>query len=90
MTVDDEPSLGSLDGRMSQKTWGLPDYWPQGYWAIGSDNEDDGLVRGEGDDAEQEGGIEDMPHDEQVGPRAEIGVTGPSISNANDEFGVVG
>jgi hypothetical protein len=23
--VDDEPSLGSLDGRMSQKRWGLPD-----------------------------------------------------------------
>ena len=23
--VDDEPSLGSLDGRISQKRWGLPD-----------------------------------------------------------------
>jgi hypothetical protein len=32
-------------------------------WSVEPDNEDDGLIRGEGDDAEQEGGIEDEPHD---------------------------
>jgi hypothetical protein len=51
-TVDDEPSLGSLDGRMSQLRWCQPDrsaLWP---------NEDT-----EYDEAEHEVGIEDMPHD---------------------------
>lgn len=28
--VDDEPSLGSLDGRMSQNKWCQPDYTPKG------------------------------------------------------------
>ena len=50
--VDDEPSLGSLDGRMSQLRWSIPDrsvWWP---------NQDMEL-----DEAEQEVGIEDSPHD---------------------------
>ena len=50
--VDDEPSLGSLDGRFSQLRWGGTDrcvLWP------GEDFEYD--------EAEHEVGIEDMPHD---------------------------
>jgi|SRR5271169_883539 len=50
--VDDESSLGSLDGRMSQLRWSKPDrsvWWP---------NQDMEL-----DEAEQEYGIEDVPHD---------------------------
>ena len=50
--VDDEPSLGSLDGRMSQLRWGGTDrcvLWPGGDF--------------EHDEAEHEVGIEDMPHD---------------------------
>ena len=53
---DDEPSLGSLDGRMSQLRWSEPDRpvrWP---------NQDFEL-----DEAEQEVGIEDLPHDPEVG-----------------------
>jgi hypothetical protein len=52
--VDDEPSLGSLDGRMSQLRWSAPDrpvLWPNGDFEF--------------DEAEQEGGIEDLPHDEE-------------------------
>jgi hypothetical protein len=30
--VDDEPSLGSLDGRISQKRWGLPDSAADCWW----------------------------------------------------------
>jgi hypothetical protein len=30
--VDDEPSLGSLDGRVSQKRWGLPDSAADCWW----------------------------------------------------------
>jgi hypothetical protein len=51
-TVDDEPSLGSLDGRMSQLRWSQPDrsvLWPN-----------DDL---EHDEAEHEVGIEDMAHE---------------------------
>ena len=50
--VDDEPSLGSLDGQFSQLRWGGTDrrvLWP------GEDFEHD--------EAEHEVGIEDMPHD---------------------------
>jgi hypothetical protein len=50
--VDDEPSLGSLDGRFSQLRWGGTDrdvLWPGGDF--------------EHDEAEHEVGIEDMPHD---------------------------
>jgi hypothetical protein len=50
--VDDEPSLGSLDGRFSQLRWGGTDrdvLWPGGDF--------------EYDEAEHEVGIEDMPHD---------------------------
>jgi hypothetical protein len=50
--VDDEPSLGSLDGRFSQLRWGGTDrdvLWPGGDF--------------ERDEAEHEVGIEDMPHD---------------------------
>jgi hypothetical protein len=50
--VDDEPSLGSLDGLFSQLRWGETDrrvLWP------GEDFEHD--------EAEHEVGIEDMPHD---------------------------
>lgn len=50
--VDDEPSLGSLDGRLSQKRWDLSDREP---WPI--------CVDAEHDEAEHEGGIEDEPHD---------------------------
>jgi hypothetical protein len=50
--VDCEPSLGSLDGRMSQKKWGEPD---RREWWSGQDLELD--------EAEQEVGIEDQPHD---------------------------
>jgi hypothetical protein len=50
--VNDEPSLGSLDGRLSQKRWGLSDCEP---WPI--------CVDAEHDEAEHEGGIEDEPHD---------------------------
>jgi hypothetical protein len=87
-TVDDEPSLGSLDGRMSQKRWGLPDRG--GFWEMGWDREFD--------PAEQEGGIEDQPHDETypwtalewgTGTVQEAGLTGPPIGNANKAFGVV-
>ena len=50
--VDDEPSLGSLDGRFSQLRWGRTDrdvLWPGGDF--------------EHDEAEHEIGIEDLPHD---------------------------
>jgi hypothetical protein len=50
--VDDEPSLGSLDGRFSQLRWGGTDrcvLWPGGDF--------------EHDEPEHEVGIEDMPHD---------------------------
>jgi hypothetical protein len=50
--VDDEPSLGSLDGRMSQLRWSLPDRF---HWWANND--------GELDEAAQEVGIEDLPHD---------------------------
>jgi hypothetical protein len=53
---DDEPSLGSLDNRMSQLRWGQPDrhmWWP---------NTDLEL-----DEAEHEIGIEDQPHDAEEG-----------------------
>lgn len=53
-TVDDEPSLGSLDGRMSQLKWGIADRWEPGTWE-GQDCEDDGLVRGEGSGDDSEG-----------------------------------
>lgn len=59
-TVDDEPSLGSLDRRMNQTKWARPDYLPRGVWGLSTDVEDDGLVRGEYDDADHEGGIEDL------------------------------
>jgi hypothetical protein len=61
--ADDEPSLGSLDRRMNQTTWARADYTPKGCWEIAIDAEDDGLVRGEGDEADREIGIEDLPHD---------------------------
>jgi len=51
--VDDEPSLGSLDARMSQLRWSQPDRsvaWP---------NQDL-----EHDDADHEGSIEDIPNHE--------------------------
>jgi hypothetical protein len=64
--ADDEPSLGSLDRRMNQTTWARADYTPRGCWEIVVDAEDDGLVRGEGDEADREGGIEDMPHDGEL------------------------
>jgi hypothetical protein len=92
--VDDEPSLGSLDRRMSQTKWAQPDYTPRGVWGLCTDAEDDGLVRGEYDDADHEGGIEDLGHDEAGSVRRpgfsrdEMGVTWPPIGNANDTFGV--
>jgi len=49
---DDEPSLGSLDGRMSQLRWGQPD---RQMWFPNTDLELD--------EAEQEVGVEDEPHD---------------------------
>jgi hypothetical protein len=54
--VDDEPSLGSLDSRVSQLRWSAPDrpvLWP---------NQDMEL-----DEAEHEVGIEDLPHDAKEG-----------------------
>jgi hypothetical protein len=53
---DDEPSLGSLDGRMSQLRWSAPDR------PVLFPNSDLEL-----DEAEQEVGIEDLPHDEETG-----------------------
>lgn len=86
-TVDDEPSLGSLHHRMDQTKWGQRDYTPKGVWGVPVDAEDDGLVGGEDDDADKEGGIEDLPHDEmEVG---EIAVT-ISMENADDAFGSAG
>jgi hypothetical protein len=78
-TCDDcdlEPSLGSLDGRMSQLRWGQSD---RQSWAYGSDCEHDEAEH-EADEAEQEGGIEDLNHD---------GDDGPSPANADGAFGGV-
>ena len=53
---DDEPSLGSLDGRMSQLRWSVSDR------PVLFANSDLEL-----DEAEQEVGIEDLPHDQETG-----------------------
>jgi hypothetical protein len=70
--VDDEPSLGSLDSRFSQARWSQPDrpvLWP---------NQDL-----EHDDADHEGGVDDVPIDQDgTGGNMRMG-------NANDAFGVV-
>jgi hypothetical protein len=60
--VDDEPSLGSLDRRMSQLRWGLPDR--RTAWLNHDIEHDDAdCAAGERDDADDEYGIEDVPHD---------------------------
>jgi hypothetical protein len=62
--VDDEPSLGSLDARISQLRWAEPDravLWPhQDFEYDPAEHEDD--------PADHEGGIEDMPHDATMPP----------------------
>jgi hypothetical protein len=65
--VDDEPSLGSLDSRMSQKRWGLPDSAADCWW-LAADIEYDPAdpPKGQGLDTDErewdpaENGIADM------------------------------
>jgi hypothetical protein len=82
-SVDEEPSLGSLDGRMSQKRWGSSDR--EGWYCI--DAEHDEAEHEVSDEEVSEGGIEDLNHDGDT--LQECGVNGPSIPNANDAFGGV-
>jgi hypothetical protein len=58
--VDDEPSLGSLDGRVSQKRWGLSDHEP---WLGYVDVEHDEAEHEVSEEEVSEGGVEDMNHD---------------------------
>jgi hypothetical protein len=93
-TVDDEPSLGSLDSRMSQLCWGVADRESDLPWCSYD------LEYDPADPPKSQGLDEDERYDEQpcwhnnwngsnVMHREEIGLTGPSIGNANDAFGVV-
>lgn len=52
--VDDEPSLGSLDGRVSQKRWGLADRRDYEWYAMADREQDEA----ENDEAEHEDGVD--------------------------------
>jgi hypothetical protein len=62
-SADDEPSLGSLDRRMNQTQWARADYTPKGCEGVALDAEFDDAELREGDEADREVGIEDLPHD---------------------------
>jgi hypothetical protein len=64
--VDDEPSLGSLDGRMSQKRWGLPDVSDSWWMATDIEYDPADPPKGQGLDTDErewdpaENGIADL------------------------------
>jgi hypothetical protein len=89
--VDDEPSLGSLNDRISQLRWGQPDRYVGWGWGC-VDLEYDEAENEDDDDDEREAAIDDQPHDEQIcwhGIVDEVGLTWPLPSNANEAFGSV-